>query len=248
MYATSSGRAPSPWLRRFGSPSPARRDLVCFPHAGGTASAFRDWAGLLSPSAGLLGVQYPGRQDRLDEPLATDIATLADDVATELARHADGPPLALFGHSMGAVVAFEVARRLGPGAVGHVFVSAARPPAEPRVFSDHLDDDASMVAYLRKLGGAGVDLYDDPDLRSLILPAVRGDLAMLARYRYRPGPPLRCPITAIVGETDPTCTAALAEGWSTYTATGFASHTMAGGHFYLETEPRSVVALVLERI
>jgi surfactin synthase thioesterase subunit len=243
MVDTTSGRARSPWLRRYTERS-HRHELVCFPHAGGSASAFRDWATLLPEPFGLAAVQYPSRQERITEPPAPDMAALADEVAGVLARDADGPPVALFGHSMGAVAAFEVARRLGSSRVSHLFVSAARPPAAPRESAAHLGDDTSLVAYLRSLGGAGAHLYEDPDLRALILPAVRGDLTLLARYRYRPGAPLRCPVTALVGDSDPSCTAAQADGWASHTTARFARHVMPGGHFYLESVPHDVLALV----
>ncbi|MEU2258248.1 alpha/beta fold hydrolase [Nocardia xishanensis] len=223
------------WLRRFDeAPQPAAR-LVCLPHAGGSASYFRGVSRALAPRIEVLAVQAPGRQDRRREPCVESIPDLADAVAARLLDRAD-TPIALFGHSMGALVAFEIARRLT--AIGvrplALFVSGRRAPFTHRAEETHLLDDDALLDHLRSLDGTDGRILSDPDMVSAILPVTRADYRAIGAYRYLPGPPLTMPIHVHLGDADPHVTVAEAEQWRQHTTDEFAVHVYPGGHFYLE--------------
>src|SRR5438094_1120625 len=143
------------WIRRF-HPSPQSRvRLVCFPHAGGSASYYHAMSQALAPSVEVLAVQYPGRQDRYGEPFVTDIRALADRVVESLRPWTDRP-FAFFGHSMGSIVAFEAARRLqerGGAGPCRLFASSHRAPSQTRPGTVHRGDDAGVMEAIRALGG-----------------------------------------------------------------------------------------------
>lgn len=226
------------WLRRFPPRPGAELRLVCLPHAGGTASMFRGWGTMVPSWIELIGVQYPGRQDLLREPFVPTLQRLVDEVVAALPADR---PLALFGHSMGATVAFEAARRLNPV---HVFLSA---PVSGRNLLDFSTDDR-LVADLRKLGGAGVELLDDPELRALVLPAVRHDLRILDAHRIAAEARLTCPVTVIVGEQDHHSTVTDARAWTARTKGTSQVRTFPGGHHYVEDAGPDLVALLTRRL
>ncbi|WP_413105016.1 thioesterase II family protein [Streptomyces sp. Inha503] len=235
------------WLR---GPRPRRRPrlrLVCFPHAGGSARFFYPWLRELPTSVELLAVQYPGRDDRIDEPVLDRMDLLCEPLAKAVAEVAD-VPLVLFGHSMGASVAFEVARRLdspSSGPVRHLFVSARPAPfsADPALGPPR--DDDTLVRELARLGGTDPTLFDDPEIRAALLPAIRGDYRLIEGYRYRAGPPLSCAMTAVLGSHDPKVPHRLAEGWQAATTGTFTLRVMPGGHFYLSERRSALIAYLL---
>ncbi|GII95395.1 thioesterase II family protein [Sinosporangium siamense] len=230
------------WFRSFHT-STAGDDLriVCFPHAGGSATYYRPLSAVLSPYAEVVAVQYPGRQDRFHEPIP-GIGELADRIAG--AMRAEGPRRRVFfGHSMGAVVAYEVARRLGPAAV---FASGRRGPSVGRPETVHLLDDAGVIAHLRSLGGTEAVLLDDPDLRELVFPAVRGDYRAVAEHRPGERGRLDCPLIVMTGDADPLTGVADAEAWREVAGGGFEVRVFPGGHFYLAEAWREVAGAMVE--
>lgn len=249
MTAAGPARAASPWFRYFAPRPGADLRLVCFPHAGGSVTTFRGWPALLPGLVELVAVQYPGRQDRYREPCFEEMDPLAGEIAAAVLDLLPGP-LAFFGHSMGAAVAFEVARRLqehGREPV-RLFVSARSAPTRTRPDRLPIHSDEELLAYLHALGGGAAHLLEHDDLRELTLPMVRSDLRLIEAYACADGPPLRCPITAIVGAADDSCTAADVAGWRAYTAAGFELHTFPGGHFYLEPVPAQLPGFLLDRL
>lgn len=162
------------WMRRFHPADDAAVRVVCFPHAGGAASYFFPVASALSPAADVLAVQYPGRQDRRREPCIDNIEALADAVLAELPHWLDRP-LVLFGHSMGATVAFEVARRLErDGTIPlALVVSGRRAPSRHRVETVHLRDDNGLITELKALSGTDAQVFGNEELLRMVLPAVR---------------------------------------------------------------------------
>ncbi|MER7676472.1 alpha/beta fold hydrolase [Streptomyces sp. NPDC096934] len=227
--------APStPWLRRFHTAENGALRLFCFPHAGGNASFFHSFSARLTPRTEVLAVQYPGRQERFDEPRVEDLHELADLVAAELAEWAE-EPFALFGHSMGATLAFEVGSRLHARGARPtaLFVSGRRAPSVPAPGWVHLASDEKLIADMRLLGGTDNRMLDNPELLAVILPAVRSDYVATETYRYRGAPPLDCPVTAFIGDADPRVDAPMARAWAAHTTEKFLLHVFEGGHFFL---------------
>jgi surfactin synthase thioesterase subunit len=228
-----------PWFHRF-SPvhgNPVR--LFCFPHAGGGAAAFVRLSRTLAPDVDVLGVQYPGRQDRLGEECVRTLPELADLISAEVRRlTADGVPYALFGHSMGATVAFETARRLeADGGAGPLALLASGrvPPATPPVNGGRLPDDRALLADLRRLGGTAAAVFDDPRLLGVVLPSLRGDYHAVQRYAFSgERRVLNCAVTAMVGDSDIRVSVAQSADWADYTNGDFVARVFPGGHFYLD--------------
>ncbi|WP_151483393.1 thioesterase II family protein [Streptomyces albicerus] len=242
--------AASRWLRRPLPRPAARVSLVCFPHAGGSAAFYTPWARLLPPDVQLVAVQYPGRQDRLGEPPAETMDELAEAVAKVLRTDgADGHELILFGHSMGASVAWETALRLEAGAgpaPRHVFVSGRPGPRHQRPGQVHLRDDDGLAAELRRLDGTHTELLDDPEIRAVLLPAVRADYRLIETYRPDTTARLRCPLGAFTGDADEEAPVDDVATWRTATAGAFTQRVLPGGHFYLVPQAEGLVAAVLD--
>lgn len=233
------------WIRRFHPAPQAAAQLVCLGHAGGSASYFFPVSKALSPAVDVLAVQYPGRQERRREAPFEDAELLADAVAGQLAAVTDRP-LALFGHSLGATVAFEVARRLETAGTTPLtlFVSGRTAPSRHRTQWVHLGDDEQLLAEIVRMEGTDPAMLQDPELVRMILPAFRSDYKAAETYRYRPGAPLRCPVVALTGDADPQVTEAEAEAWREHTTGPFDLRVFPGGHFYLNQHAGDVVALI----
>nr|WP_308406119.1 alpha/beta fold hydrolase [Streptomyces sp. TML10] len=223
--------------------------LVCFPHAGGGASAFTALAAALPDDIEVHAVQYPGRQERHREPCAETIEELAAAAATALSGY-DDRPLFLLGHSMGALVAFETARRLrGRAEVTRVFASAARAPSaeweEPDV--DRLTDE-QMVDGLRLLGGVPEAVLADPETTAEILRQLRADVRALRRYRCGDRAAVAAPLTVVLGTRDPKNSVAQMAEWARHTTGDHAVETLPGGHFALLEHPAEVAELLTRSI
>ncbi|WP_307782916.1 MULTISPECIES: alpha/beta fold hydrolase [unclassified Streptomyces] len=235
----------TPWLRRFHPAGPDAVRLFVFPHAGGNAAFYFPFSARLAPRAEVLVVQYPGRQERFHEPCVEDLHELADTIAAEIGASAE-EPFALFGHSMGATLAFEVGSRLcAAGARPRaLFVSGRRAPSVPAPGSVHLASDEKLIADMRLLGGTDLRALENAELLAAILPAVRSDYVATETYRYRGAPPLDCPVTAFIGDVDPRVDAPMARAWATHTTEEFALHVFDGGHFFLVPHLDAVVETV----
>ncbi|MGC5010638.1 thioesterase II family protein [Streptosporangium sp. DT93] len=239
------------WVRRFHEGPDRAPFLVCFPHAGGSANYFSPLSGMLRSSAQVLALQYPGRQDRRHHRCLTTIDAFADEVFAAL-EPIMKQPVAFFGHSMGAMIAFEVATRMRERLdtePGVLMVSGRRAPSrhreEPGV---HLRDDDGIVAELKGLSGTDTRVLDDPDVLDMILPAVRGDYTAVETYRYRPRPVLGCPIVALTGDEDPKADLDEVEGWRDHTTGAFRMHTFRGGHFYLVEHGKAVADVIARHL
>ncbi|SDG94426.1 Surfactin synthase thioesterase subunit [Sinosporangium album] len=238
------------WLRRFHSAPGAAARLVCFPHAGGAAGAYYALSQLLAPAVEVVAVQYPGRQDRRREPPVDDIVTLAERIAEVLAV-GGGPALSLFGHSMGATVAYEVARILEGRSgvpVRALFVSGRRAPSRHRPTSVRWRDDDEAVAALLTLSGTDARLLADEDARAMILPAVRADNAAIEAYRRPPGADPSCPISVFVGDSDPLTSVEEARAWAAHTSAETEVQVFAAGHFFLDEYLREIAAAITRRL
>lgn len=238
MIARSPAGRPSPWLP-YRTPRPgARVRLYCFPYAGGGASAYRGWQAALPAAIEVWPVQPPGREGRLHEPAFTDAVPLVEALAADLEHDpGGGGPFALFGHSMGSLLAYELARTLArqgrPGPV-HLFVSAHRAPQQPPPDdSIHGLPEAEFRARLRRLNGTPEEVLEHPELMELLGPLLRADFALNETYGHRDGPPLPCPLTAFGGTADPEVTPDDLRLWADRTAARFRVHLYPGDHFFL---------------
>ncbi|MET9830534.1 alpha/beta fold hydrolase [Streptomyces sp. NPDC006385] len=225
------------WLRGVSAPG-ARIRLVCFPHAGGAASYFHDWAALTPPEIEVMAVKYPGRQDRLSDPCPTTMEELADAITEALVHGlADDLPLALFGHSMGSAVAYEVARRLesvpGPTLTRLIVSGRARPRLAHEQPPRPAPTDSEILDHVRRLDPEGAAVYEHPALRSVIMPALRGDFGILAKYRPTHPHRLGIPVTACGGDRDPVCAPEDLKSWSDVTSEELDIRIFEGDHFYL---------------
>ncbi|MEV6419586.1 alpha/beta fold hydrolase [Streptomyces sp. NPDC051662] len=236
------------WLRRFHPASAAPVRLVCFPHAGGSASFYFPVSAALASDSDVVALQYPGRQDRRTEPSVDDIGVLADRIAPVVAPLFDRP-VVFFGHSMGAVVAFEVARRLEAGGrtPAMLFASGRRAPSTRRVETVHQRDDDGLVAEMKALSGTDAQVLGDEELLRMVLPAIRSDYRAIETY----GPveaTVDCPITALVGDDDPKATPSEADAWRAHTTAAFHIQVFRGGHFYLSSRAVEVIGVVREAL
>ncbi|TWV58756.1 thioesterase [Streptomyces misionensis] len=222
------------WVRRFHPAPPASTRLVCFPHAGGSATFYFPLATALRGAADVLVLQYPGRQDRYEEKGIETIAELADQAYEALRPYADRP-LTFFGHSMGSIVAFEVARRFERDGEGpaHLFASARRAPSAYASENVHLRDDDGLIEEMRKLSGTDPRLLGDEDLLRMILPALRSDYTAIETYRAAPDAVVEAPLTVLTGDSDPRVTPEEAHAWREHTTGPFDLKVFSGGHFYL---------------
>lgn len=225
----------SRWLPLRAHPERGGLPLFCFPHAGGGASAYRGWRGQMS-GVDVLPVQPPGREARLREAAHHHMAPLVTELASVIAEAAGSGPYAVYGHSLGALVAFETVReirRRGEAEPVHLIVSGCAAP--------HCTyDDGTPVSQmsqpqladmLRRLGGTPEWLLADPELLQMILPAVRADFSVKDTYVYLPEDPLDIPVTVVSSTADPRASRDLQERWAEQTTAEFRMHTMVGGHF-----------------
>lgn len=237
------------WLRPYRSVRRPRLRLVCFPHAGGAASAFFNWPRHLPDDVEVLAACYPGREGRLDETPIDRMDRLVD-AFTETLRPLLDRPLALFGHSMGASVAHEVAIRLNAlpeATLAGLFVSSRVPPHRLDDVEDFADDDALIEEVLR-LGHGNAEVFDEPELRELILPALRADYRLVAAYPPGPREGIPVPVTAYGGTADPDVSMEDVRGWSEATTGTFDCRVFTGGHFYLEPHETQLVQDIAHRL
>ncbi|MFE1554939.1 thioesterase II family protein [Streptomyces sp. NPDC058734] len=238
------------WIRRFHPAPEAHHRLVLLPHAGGSASFFFNFSKELAGHAEVLAVQYPGRQDRRAEPPLDNVAALVEEIHRALLPWTD-KPLVLFGHSMGAVLSFELARRFereGAPLAG-LIASGRRSPTVRREENVHTRGDDALIAEIRALSGTDAGLLADEELLRMVLPAIRSDYKAVETYRYLPdgpGPALKCPVSVLTGESDPRVSVPEAMEWRELTGGEFSLRTFPGGHFYLTPQQAGVTRAVIE--
>jgi surfactin synthase thioesterase subunit len=234
------------WLEPLDRPAHPRVRLYCFPFAGGSAASV-PWQAEPAQELEAVAVQLPGRAGliRIDPLETIDEAVAALAPVTERSSL----PIALWGHSLGAIIAFELARTLEAHgiAVVHLVVSARpaphlRRPVRPVSTLSH----DRLVELLRRLGATPASVLENEEMLDIVLPAVRADFRLSERYAVRPGPMLRCPVTAIRGAGDRWVPEHALLGWAQYTSGAFEPRTVAGGHFFQLENPTATVRLLRE--
>jgi surfactin synthase thioesterase subunit len=237
------------WCRRYRPSRTATTRLVCLPHAGGSATFFLPVATALSPGVDVLAIQYPGRQDRRAERPIDDMAVLADQVHDILRRQPE-LPTTVFGHSMGAILGFEVTRRLEADGHGptRLFASGRRGPATYRDEKVHLRDDEGILQEIRKMSGTASSVLGDDELMRAALPALRADYKATELYTCAPDATVNCPITVLTGDNDPKTTVDEAKAWNANTTGPFDLRVFAGGHFFLTDHAGDVISLITQHL
>jgi medium-chain acyl-[acyl-carrier-protein] hydrolase len=238
----------SPWFPGAGANRLAAVRLFCFPYAGGSASVFRHWSSAMPPTIELCPVQLPGREHRSAHPPLTTVPAVVDELASGLQPFLDRP-FVLFGHSLGAVIAFELVRELRRRArslPSHLFASACASPEtiHPAGPARPLSDD-EVLEELRRYHLTPPDVLESRFFRRHALPYIRADFHLWDSYLYRPEPPLPCPITAVVAREDTVVRPDSMAGWPAQTTASFTSLAFDGDHFsILESSPPLVRSVV----
>lgn len=238
------------WFHQSNNPH-ARFRLFCFPHAGGGAAKFYTWACELPAELEVLPAKLPGREERFREPAVRSLPELVASLGAAL-PDAQRLPFAFLGHSMGALVAFELARLLrqeGRAAPACLFVAACPAPQVLKVSNPlhKLPDDEFFRELRQRYGGVPDAVAASPELTALLLPTIRADFTAVETYAYREEPPLDCPIVALAGDADGEVSVADVSAWRRQTAGAFSLHIFPGGHFFLHDAPRNSARLVSRR-
>ncbi len=226
------------WIA-FRKPNPqARLRLFCFPYAGTGASIFRTLSDGLPADVEVCPIQFPGRGTRLMETPFTQLSPLIQALAQAMVPLLD-KPFAFFGHSLGALVGFELARQLrrqsGVQPV-RLFVSADRAPQIPhRDRPIHALPEAEFLGELRRLNGIPREVLEEAELMQIMLPVLRADFAVYENYVYSSEPPLPCPISTFGGLQDHRVSRGDLEAWRDQTSGSFSLRMFPGDHFFLRT-------------
>jgi len=241
--------ARSDWFAKHSAPHAAFR-LICFPHAGGGTATYAAWGRYL-PDVELWVARLPGRENRLHEEPYHHLPPLIRYLADALPANPDRPVL-FFGHSMGALISFELARELRRRDLpqpAHLFVSGRRAPHVPDIALSVLGlPAAEFVAHVGRLGGTPVEILQDPELCKLILPALRADFSVCDTYTYTDEPPLTSGVTALGGREDTEEPPDVLASWREQTTGHFSRHVFPGDHFFVFSARSAVLGVMADEI
>ncbi|MDJ1133697.1 thioesterase II family protein [Streptomyces iconiensis] len=245
----AGSRAPSDdWCVRWAAAQDAPVRLFCLPHTGGGAALYRDWARRLAPDVDVVSIRLPGREKRFRETPYRRLDDLVEALAEAVEPLLDRP-YAWFGHSMGALVAYEMcraARGLGQREPERLLVSGRRAPHLPsRQRRVHDAPDDALVAHLRELNGTPAEVLDSSAALGALLPMMRADFAVSETYHWRAGPPLTCPVLVLGGRDDALAAPGELAAWREYSTGDCEVRLFDGGHFFLHEESREQVLTTL---
>jgi medium-chain acyl-[acyl-carrier-protein] hydrolase len=225
--------------------------LFCFPYAGGNAPVFRTWPAGLPRSVEVCAARLPGRDERWREPPFTRLGPLVEALAGALRPYL-GKPFAFFGHSMGALVGYELIRRLrregGPTPL-HYFASGRRAPHVPREEAPlHTMPEEQFREELRRIGGTPREVLEHEELMRVVSPTLRADFAVIETYAYAPEEALVCPITALGGVDDNEVSREGLEAWRQHTRGAFRVRMLPGDHFFLRSAQAQILGILREEL
>jgi medium-chain acyl-[acyl-carrier-protein] hydrolase len=230
------------------SRQPSRR-LFCFPYAGGAASIYRGWADKLPPDIEVYPVQLPGHGNRLSETPFKRIEPLVAAAADALSPYFEGS-FAFFGHSMGAIISFELARLLrreSKPTPAHLFLSGRAAPHKIKKESLTYNlPEREFIEELRRLKGTPQEVLEHPELMNMLSPILRADFEICETHQPLPEPPLACPITAFAGLLDQDVTREQVEGWREYTSSSFTLRMFPGDHFFLHESAPVMLQMIAQ--
>lgn len=236
----------SVWLP-FDPPAPeAEVEVFAFPHAGASAEVFRGLAQAAPSWLALRPLELPGRGRRMGEPFDWALEPLVDALADVIDAEAGTKPIVFFGHSMGALLAFETARHFHDLPAALLLSGHRAPQLDRSYLKGHEDDDATFAAELRTWAGGEVEWLEHPELRELFLPILRADFRALVEYRYRDGPRPEGRAKLLAGAEDPFATLEGLEAWRSCFEGPIEAEIVDGGHFFWLEEPQSILQPLLE--
>ncbi|MEI8396700.1 MAG: alpha/beta fold hydrolase, partial [Rhodospirillaceae bacterium] len=246
---STNTKAASSWFTLFRSKSVARLRLICLPYAGAGAAAWREWPAAVAVEDQLevVAIRLPGRENRINEPCATEVAAVIPGMVTALRPLLD-LPFVIFGHSLGAFIAHDLTHALADlGCLPNLLViSGAPPPHLPRKSSSvHNLPEKEFRECLCRLGGTPPEVLTCHSLMDLLAPVLRADFRMADTYRRHPAAPLPCPVLAFSGSNDPLAPPSTVAGWHALAGAGFTHRTLSGDHFFLHRHRAELIETIL---
>ena len=239
------------WLQKQPTNSAGHR-LFCFPYAGGSAISYRRWHELFGDDIDVCPIQLPGRENRLDEPPVSNLKKLVQQLTTVLEPYVTSEPYAFFGHSMGALISFELAqefKKRGWPAPSCLAVSAFRAPQLPDQSSPiHRLSDEKFIDALERYQGTPKSVLGNSDLMQIFLPILRADFKLLETYYYTKSAPLNCPIITFGGQDDQTVNQEKLSVWQAQTTSWFKLNMLPGDHFFFNQQAPTIVQSISDSI
>lgn len=237
------------WIRQpKRNPNPKLR-LFCFPYAGGGASLFRLWHEHLPGEIDICPVQFPGRESRIREPLFEALNPLIEKL-TEVLSPAFDIPFAFFGYSLGALIAFELSRRLRKTKnilPAQIIVAACPAPHLPEAHAPiHELPREKFIRSLREMDGTPEAVFLDPELIDFFLPLLRADFKIYETYQYWPEAPLECPLSAYGGLADDSVTSEAIQAWEEHTSASFIRRMFPGNHYFFKENSHFLFKAMLD--
>jgi surfactin synthase thioesterase subunit len=234
------------WLNTQSLNSGSALRLFCLPYAGGNSTIFRGWQQAMPDGVEVCPIHLPGRGSRFQEPSLKRIDAIVQNLAPALVPHLSRP-FAIFGHSMGALIAFELARHLRSSyslEPARLFVSAWRSPEIAIARKEYELPDEQFISVLRRFNGTPDEILENAEALELLLPILRADFEVTQTYVYRADTPLDCPIRAFAGLNDLSPTAALMRPWKQHTTSSFSMSILPGDHFFITTSRSQLLTII----